>query len=135
MACGYHINQEDGLITVTGNAELELSELATLGRDLLTDQEFCPEYAQLIDLRGIFPKQPDIAHRDTLRNFVVQEFRPSVKASIAVVIDDSLERLELADLYHLIVNLNDTELFDSYEQALKWLVRREFATPAAAQLR
>jgi hypothetical protein len=50
-----------------------------------------------------------------------------VQASIAVIIDDSLDADTLAGLYHLSCATSITELFDHYDQAIKWLMRREFA--------
>ncbi|MEM7294076.1 MAG: hypothetical protein AAF420_11885, partial [Pseudomonadota bacterium] len=68
-----------------------------------------------------------MAERLKFRNFVIDRYRPALHASLAVVVDDSLSTAALADLYLLVCNLPDTELFDQYDQALKWLMRKEFA--------
>ena len=41
-------------------------------------------------------------------------------------VDGSLDQRSLASLYHLSCSRDKTEVFDHYEQALKWLMRAEF---------
>ena len=126
MPCGYHINKEDGLTTISAEAEIAITQLHTLGQQLLSDPEFDPYLPQLIDLRGLSVQYAsDIL--DDLRHFVLSIYRPRVQSSIAVTIDESLDAESVAGLFHLSCAMDDTELFDHYGQAIKWLMRREFA--------
>ncbi len=129
MPCGYHLNEEDGLVTITGSGEVSLKEAISVGHELLADPLFDPGLPQLIDLRGLEVEQ---SRNDSmeLREFVLQSYRPRVDASIAVVIDHSLEQAAVASLFHLSCAMEQTELFDRYDQALKWLMRREFVQSA-----
>ena len=45
--------------------------------------------------------------------------------------DDSLDNKSVAALYHLSTQVNHIEMFDDYDIALRWLMRRQFATSAA----
>ena len=126
MPCGYHINLEDSLVTITADAELDVAHLQTLGEQVLADPVFDPYLPQLVDLRGL-SVQGERSASEALRNFILAKYCPRVQASIAVIIDDSLDADTLAGLYHLSCATSITELFDHYDQALKWLMRREFA--------
>ena len=132
MPCGYHINLEDGLVTISAEAELDITQLHTLGQQVLADPEFDPYLPQLIDLRGlsVLHKQDILHEQDTAeasRNFALSSYRPRVQSSVAVIIDDSLDADSVAGLFHLSCSMDNTELFDHYDQAIKWLMRREFA--------
>ena len=126
MPCGYHMNLEDGLVTIRGEAEINLPSLVNLGEEVLADPGFDPYLPQLVDLRGMQVAR-DRAAEQALRHFTLSTYRPRVHSSIAIVVDDSLSEPELAGLYHLSCAMDKTELFDQYDQALKWLMRREFA--------
>ncbi len=126
MPCGYHINHEEGLVTITGSTDVEISEACKLGSQLLDDPSFDADLPQLVDLRGLtLSRNQQTSAR--FRKFVLETYRPRVSSSIAIVIDDSLDQLSLAGLYHMSCSMDKTELFDQYDQALKWLMRREFA--------
>ena len=129
MPCGYHLNQDDGLVTITGSGEVSLSEAIGVGRELLADPVFDPDLPHLIDLRGMEVEQTRDDPND-FREFVLQSYRPMVDASIAIVIDHSLDQASVASLFHLSCAMEQTELFDHYDQALKWLMRREFVQTA-----
>lgn len=126
MPCGYHINMEDGLTTISAEAELAVAQLHTLGQQVLADPEFDPYLPQLIDLRGL-SVQHEPETTEALRKFALSSYRPRVQSSIAVIIDGSLDADAVAGLFHLSCAMDNTELFDHYDQAIKWLMRREFA--------
>ena len=130
MPFGYHLNQDDGLVTITGNDKASLAEAIALGRKLLLDPVFDPELPHLVDLRGL-EVAASTQETHELRDFVLQDYRPSVQASVAVVIDHTLDQHSVAGLYHLSCAMDQTELFDHYDHALRWLMRREFAAGAA----
>lgn len=125
MALGYHIGAEEGLITVHGQGEVPLVELARLGQALLDDQAYDPELPQLLDFRGLRPVTG--GEVDDLQDFVLGPYREGVTANVAVVIDDHLESQHCADIYRLTCAIHDAELFCDYDLALKWLMRRAFA--------
>jgi hypothetical protein len=132
MPCGYHINLEDGLVTISAEAELDLAQLHTLGQQVLADPAFDPYLPQLVDLRGlnILHEQDSLHGQQTAeasRNFALSSYRPRVQSSVAVIIDESLDADSIASLFHLSCSMDKTELFDHYDQAIKWLMRREFA--------
>jgi hypothetical protein len=120
------MNLEDGLVTIKGEAQLSLASLVDLGEQVLADPGFDPYLPQLVDLRGMEVAR-DKAAAEALRHFTLSIYRPRVHSSIAIVVDGSLNEAELAGLYHLSCAMDKTELFDHYDQALKWLMRREFA--------
>lgn len=129
MPCGYHLNLDDGLITVSGTEARNFNELLSVAQDLLADPQFDPNLPQLVDLRGMHVRQ-DEQSSASLRHFTVKSYRPQVHSSVAIVVDDSITGELLASIYHLICTLEQTELFDHYDQALKWLMRREFVAKA-----
>ena len=126
MPCGYHMNPEDGLITINGRDARNFSDLLCVGKALLADPEFDPNLPHLLDLRGMQVKR-DTQSSASLRHFAIKSYRPQVYSSVAVVVDDFLANDLLAAVYHLVCALDQTELFDQYDQAMKWLMRQEFA--------
>ena len=133
MALGYHINPDDGLITVQGDGSVAIGEITRLVQSLLADGRFDPTLPQIMDFRGLRPVQPRAEQPgdaiQALQAFLQQEYRSHVQAEIAVVIDEHLERRHCAEIYLLTSTLHAAELFADYEQALRWLMRRAFATP------
>jgi hypothetical protein len=128
MPVGYHINPDEGLITVTADGRVPLSEFVNNGERLLKNSEYDPKLPHLIDLRGLRPLRDQSLNE--LREFVEQCFRDRVSASVAVVIDRFLERAHCADIFLLTCALHDAELFADYDHALRWLMRRVSADQA-----
>ena len=126
MPCGYHLNLDEGIVTITASEDVPLADVKCVGRQMLADPQFDADLPHLVDLRGlqIAPSAKDSA---CFRNFILKEYRPNFSSSVAVVIDHTLDQQSLAGLYHLTCAMAKTELFDQYTQALKWLMRREFA--------
>ena len=129
MPCTYHLNLEDSLITLTCGADATAADLIAVGEQMLADPEFDPYLPQLVDFRGL-NVDPDKSTSEAIRDFCLRVYRPRVFSSIAVVIDDSLSARSLSDIYHLSCAMDKTELFDQYDQALKWLIRQEFVAAA-----
>ncbi len=133
MPLSYHINTDDGLITVQGEGPVEIAELAELGHSLLGDQRYDPALPQLLDFRGLRPNLEGVdesAELTRLQTFVDQKYRERVAANVAVVIDDHLETRHCADIYLITCAIEAAELFADYDQALKWLMRQAFADDA-----
>ena len=133
MPCAYHLNLEEGLVTITGSEQVALSDAISLGRRLLADPEFDPCLPHLIDLRGLQVEHAAGEGR-AFREFVLEDYRPRIEASIAVVIDHTLEQAAVAGLYHISCAMERTEMFDQYDHALRWLMRREFVASGAARI-
>ncbi|MEM7079065.1 MAG: hypothetical protein AAF513_10595 [Pseudomonadota bacterium] len=125
MSIQYHINTDDGLVTIKASDKLEVSEIIACGEALLRDAEFDPRFPQLLDFRGAGVIRGQ-STQGAFRQFVLDRYRPALGASMAVVVDDALDHRKLASIYLLVCNLPDTELFEQYEHALKWLLRKEF---------
>lgn len=128
MAIDYHINAEDGLISMRADAELTLAELHGCGEQLMADQAFDATLPHLIDLREA-NIQALCANEQTLARTFVQRYNSTVHSSIAVLVDGiaTAEGNLLADVYRLTCSLERAELFDSYEHALRWLVHKAIA--------
>ena len=126
MSVGYHINREDGLVTVTGKDSVCLAQAAELGQELLEDPDFDSALPHLVDVRGA-QLDPSEADEKSFTAFALEVFSPRVTGSVAVLVDDDLSGRACADIYHLTCRMNNTELFDHYDHALRWLMRREFA--------
>ncbi len=136
MPLGYHINPDDGLITVQGGGEVPLSELARLGESLLEDPSYDPELPQILDFRGLRPAEldddVDPEKLAALKAFLHETYRQQALGNVAVVIDEHLEDQHCADIFLLTCALQDAELFADYDQALKWLIREAFVPTGAA---
>lgn len=132
MPLGYHINPDEGLITLQGTGEVPVAEFTRVCRAMLEDRNYDPDLPQLVDLRGLRPAplQADgsaLPGLESLRAFVQEDFGPRVNADVAVVIDDHLEERHCADIFLLTCAVHEAELFADYDQALRWLMRRAFA--------
>lgn len=127
MPFGYHINAEEGLITVIGEGLITPEE----AREVLTELQSQPEYdaalPHLIDLRDLAVGQHDPVELKKLERYLLTVYRPHVAASVAVVVDGALDRFSLAAIFHLVCRASQTELFDHFEHAIRWLIRHEFA--------
>jgi hypothetical protein len=128
LPVAYHIDGEDGLITVRGEAPLDPDELLATGRRLMADTRYDPALPQLIDLRGVpldgWRTASPALHE--LGDFVRGEYRDSVRSTVAVVIDAGLDSHTVAACYRVTCVVSTAELFDDYRQALGWLLRRTF---------
>ena len=126
MSASYHINNSEGLITITGTAQVRLSGAYEVAQQLFEDPAYDPNLPQLIDLRQS-SLDIDKSTEEKFRDFILHGYRPLVNSSIAIVVDEKIERQTLARWYHLSSRMDKTELFDQYHQALKWLMHHEFA--------
>ena len=125
MAAAYHINDDAGLITVRAEGNVDPKTLQAVGRALLQDAGFDPGLPQVMDFRGLRLPGDPVALAD-LTAFVEQEFGSQLSGSVAVVIDEDLEAGLCADVYQVTCTVARAELFEDYDQALRWIMRREF---------
>ncbi len=124
MPADYHINADEGLIAVRIEGQVDLVDSLELCKRLLADPLFDSALPQLIDLRGMQLTLEDSATRP-FSSFVTQQYNTT--ASVAVVVDPDLDTELCAGIYWLSCTLEHSEMFECYDQALKWLMKREFA--------
>ena len=133
MSVGYHINSEDGLISIQISGSPAAAELVDTAECILADDGFSSALPQLVDLRdwqgdGVSPEQ-----FDNVRSYLLERYCTNVDASIAVVVNDDLSRQACASIYRLSAATGKAEMFENYDLAVRWLIRREFASRGAAQ--
>lgn len=135
MAPVYHIASDDGLISIQVGSEIDLAELYDLAKSVLASEDYDPELPLVMDLRGMrLDWHPDAT--EPFARFMIDNFRGR-HGSMAVVIDTEMSRELVANVYWLACAVGGTEVFDDYDHALKWLIRREFANgeaPSAVSL-
>lgn len=125
LALEYHINSEEGLINLRGDAQISIADIYSCGERLLSDAAFDANLPQLIDLRQARIETDCLQPGPS--SIFVHRFNETVQANVAVVIEGGLTHLEIAELFRLTCMLEQAELFDNYDQALRWLIRTEFA--------
>ena len=132
MTPAYHISTDDGLISIQVASEIDLTDMYKLGKSILTSAAYDPELPLLMDLRVMRLDWQDEPVEPFVR-FAIDNFseRPG---SMAAVIDSEMSRELVAGIYWLSCAVGGTEVFDDYDQALKWLIRREFASAAPANV-
>lgn len=130
MAIDYHINQRDELITFTVSGTVTTSEACVRIDELLNDDEFSPDLPQLVDLREA---QIEGSKEDRRRfeQFLLGDYRPRLNASVAIVVNPEWDETTCAQAFWLSCALQHAELFDGWNQACKWLIKKEFTTSMA----
>lgn len=122
MSCQYHINSEDGFVSVHLAGDVNLVDLYEMCRSILADHTLDPTWPHLIDIRGFEPNIETKALKPFIE-FLTTTYRPAIQAPLAVVCDDHANGEITASMYRFTCALGDTELFDDYRLALKWLLR------------
>lgn len=130
MPCGFHINQDDELIHITASQTVNPDDAQSTFDAVLAHPDFKANMPQLIDLRGIevtFSDSEEATVRayHSLKRFLIRDYRSKSTAHACVVVDDGLDQEAIAAIFYVTCQLPRTELFDSYEQALRWLIRHE----------
>ena len=126
MAPAYHIASDDGLISIQVGSEIDLSELYELVKSVLSSEDYDPELPLITDLRGMRLDWHQDATAPFTR-FIIDNFKDR-PGSMAAVIDGEMSRDLVAGIYWLACAVGGTEVFDDYDHALKWLIRREFVS-------
>ena len=131
MAPDYHIATDDGLITFQVRSDITVADLFDLFRDLLAEPDYDPALPLLVDLRDM---RLDLQSEATepFTRFVIARYKDR-PGTMAVVIDGDMSRELSAAIYWLACAVGGTEVFDDYEHALRWLIRKEFAGEPDAQ--
>ena len=126
MPAAYHINRNDGLITIEVAGNVSLDDVYAHAKDILADPQYDASLPQIMDLRGMELELQSESIVPFTR-FMVARYAPQTQACVAVVIDPELEADICARVYWTSCALGNSEVFDDYELALKWLMKQEFA--------
>lgn len=126
MPAAFHINQDEGLVTIQVEGEVDLVDLFEVARSLYEDSEYDPTLPLLVDLRGMQLALESDALKPFNR-YVIPRFGRERTASIAIVVDQDMHKDLCAAVYWLSCAIDGSELFEDYDHALKWLIKREFA--------
>ena len=132
MPAQYHINHEDEFVAIRLEGDVDLVAVYELCQTLLSDPEFKPQLPQLVDVRSMKLELTSGAIRPFL-NYVTTKYRPHVSARIAVVLDGSMDDDFCAGVFRFVCNLPETEVFDDYALAIKWLLRGGWRLPASSK--
>ena len=125
MPAGYHISEDEGLISVQISEHVDLIELYDVAKSLHRDPAYNGDLPLLVDLRGM---RIELV-REALEPFsayVIRHYNARA-GSNAIIIDTDMDNRLSAAIYWLACAVDGTELFDDYDHGLKWLIRREFA--------
>ena len=126
MPAEFHINTSDEIVTLRLQGDVMASELRACVTTLLADPDFDPALPQLIDMREAV-LQHDPGTSQGLERFLLHEYQPRIAASVAVVVNREWGYDLCAWVYLMCCSLQRAEVFDDWNQACKWLIRREFA--------
>jgi hypothetical protein len=126
MPAAYHISEDEELITVRAEGEVDLIDLFETAKNLYADPAYCASTPLLVDLRNMRVKLEAAAVKPFNR-FILAQFGRNRDASTAVVVDSEMSRELCAAIYWLNCAIGGSEMFEDYELALKWLIKREFA--------
>jgi len=126
----YHINHEDEFVAIKFAGEIDLVDAYELCQSLLADPKFDPKLPQLADVRDVRLKLTSGAMKPFVR-YVTTRYRPRIEAPIAIVLDGAMDDDFCAGVFRFACNLRDTEVFDDYALAIKWLLGNGWATRAA----
>jgi hypothetical protein len=126
MPAEYHINERDDLITLRLRGAVDATEARACAEALLADPAFSPQLPQLIDLREAEPNGA-AGEATSFEEYLLDHYRPRIEASVAVVINREWDYDMCAWVYWLCCALQHAELFDDWNQACKWLIKKEFS--------
>lgn len=128
MSSRFHIATDEGLISVQVQAQINLAELHDLAKAVLSSEDYDAALPLLIDLRGMRLELERQA-AEPFNRFMISSLG-NRGGSTAVVIDGGMSSKLSAAVYWLACAVGGTEVFDDYDHALKWLIRREFVAGA-----
>ena len=130
MSAQIHVNEDNRFTSMHIEGLVSSEELQTLLDTVLDDHGFQVGWPQLVDLRDASVSSTELEMQQLLES-VYNSYRPYIQAAMAVVMDGSLNSEIFARAYMLACNMPETEIFDDYAQALKWLISQTDAAPTA----
>ncbi len=125
----YHINNDEELISIHISGDETLTSIDALFADLAADLSHVGSWPHLVDLRGLNLEEPHEQAVPFLKR-MVGHYRPFVDADMAIVADMSLPPQIFQNLFRLTCAMPQTELFDDYSTAIKWLIQKDFTRSA-----
>jgi len=129
MPMQIHINEDSQFTSVHIDGTVSVNALQSLLDSVLADKGFKVNWPQLVDLRGA-RIESDGFSLQVLLNTIYTQYRPNINAEMAIILDGSLNGDTFANVYRFVCNIPDTELFDNYAQAIKWLISQKKNAPA-----
>ena len=123
MTTAYHVNTEDELLSVKVEGPVDLVEMYELAQTILADPIFDHQWPQLVDIRGMQLRIREGALKP-FTAYVVGHYRPATDGAMAVVIDGALDQDQVAGIFRLVCAMPNTEMFDDYALAIKWLLAK-----------
>ena len=92
----------------------------------MNDSAFDAALPQLIDLRQAQPggTAEDLRHFETV---LLGEYQPKLQALVAIVVNNEWDEAACAKAFWFSCALGTAELFDGWNQACKWLIKKEFS--------
>lgn len=131
MPLKFHSNQEEGLTIINGDGPMTWDSLHQVLQDLLDSGEDHTTLPHIIDLREV-EVDFDTTTMEPFGEFFAVRFGKEVVGSVAIVIKDGMTAEDCAKFYKVASSIDHAELFDDYNHAMRWLMRREFATPSSS---
>ena len=119
MPVQHHTNEDEQFTSLHVAGLVTLNEVEEHLNRVLEDDNFMRSWPQLVDLRAA-----ELSGEVNIEPFIHnirKVYRPQINASMAVVMDGSAPSDICAEAYRISCNMPDTELFDDYGQAIKWL--------------
>lgn len=123
MGLAYHIDLDEYLVTVSAHESLQPGDMESLADSLIADPLFAADMAQLLDLRQAAINIHD-EHARLLARYLLKNYNPAIRGNIAVVIDPNLTPADTARMFRVTCALERAELFEDFDMAVKWLVRK-----------
>jgi hypothetical protein len=123
MGLAYHIDLDEHLVTVSAHESLQPGDMESLADTLIADPLFAADMAQLLDLRQAAINIHD-EHARLLAGYLLKNYNPAIRGNIAVVIDPNLTPADTARMFRVTCALERAELFEDFDMAVKWLVRK-----------
>ena len=124
-----YINEDSEFTSVHIDGSVSVNELQTMLNAILEDEAFQGNWPQLVDLRGA-RLESEGYNLQVLLNSIYTQYRPRINAAMAVILDGSIDGELFAQVYRFVCNIPNTEVFDNYAQALKWLINQSVSSPA-----
>ncbi len=127
-----YCNTDEGLTTLNGDGVATWDCLMQALQDLLLAPEDNVSLPHLIDLRDV-QLELESTEMAPFGEFFALRFAKEVTGSIALVVADSLAADDCAKFYQIASSVGHCELFDDYNHAMRWLMKREFAHSPVTQ--
>ncbi len=126
MPLQFHCNLDEGLTTLNGDGPATWDCLLQGLQALLNDDQHNGEHPHLIDWRQL-ELELETTEMDPFGEFFALRFASEVTGSIALVVADTLDTQDCAKFYRIASSVGHCELFDDFNHAMRWLMKREFA--------